>query len=78
MKTTTVYDGHFISDNVNCWNMQAVYQQCSLRLPHYRLIKWLVINPGAQIGLYDNQNAEKIDTVITLGGRVQAGMNMSE
>jgi alpha-galactosidase len=65
INTTTVYDGHFLSDNVNSWDMQAVYQQCALRLPHYRLIKWLVISPGAKISLYDNQKATKIDTVIT-------------
>lgn len=65
IQTTTVYDGHFLSDNVNCWDMQAVYSQCCLRLPHYRLIKWLVLTPGASISLYDSKDCEKIDTVIT-------------
>lgn len=63
--TTCVYDGHFLSDNVNAWDMQATYQQCVLRLPHYRLIKWLVISPGAKISLYDSKKIEKTDTLIT-------------
>lgn len=63
--TTTVYDGHFLSDNVNSWDMQATYQQCCLRLPHYRLIKWLVVSPGAKISLYGSTKIEKVDTIIT-------------
>ncbi len=63
--TTTVYDGHFLSDNVNAWDMQATYQQCTLRLPHYRLIKWLVVSPGAKTSNYIGSAIEKSDTLIT-------------
>jgi alpha-galactosidase len=65
LNTTTVYDGHFLSDNVNSWDMQAAYQQCCLRLPHYRLIKWLVVSPGAKISLYDSKDMKKKDSLIT-------------
>lgn len=65
LNTTMVYDGHFLSDNVNAWDMQFTYQQNCLRLPHYRLIKWLVINPGAKISLYDSERIEKVDTLAT-------------
>lgn len=65
IQTATVYDGHFLSDNVNAWDMQATYEQCCLRLPHYRMIKWLVISPGAKISLYDSKDQMKTDTLIT-------------
>lgn len=63
--TSMTYDGHFLSDNVNCFDMQFTYEQCCLRMPHYRMIKWLVVNPGAKISLYDSTTIEKTDTLIT-------------
>lgn len=65
LHTSMTYDGHFLSDNVNCFDMQFTYQQCCLRMPHYRMIKWLVVNPGAKISLYDSTTIEKTDTLIT-------------
>lgn len=65
IQTSTVYDGHFLSDNVNAFDMQATYEQCCLRLPHYRMIKWLVVSPGAKISLYDSADQKKTDTLIT-------------
>lgn len=65
LHTSTTYDGHFLSDNVNSFDMQFTYQQCCLRMPHYRMIKWLVVNPGAKISLYDSTAIEKTDTLIT-------------
>lgn len=65
LNTGMTYDGHFLSDNVNCFDMQFTYQQSCLRMPHYRMIKWLVVNPGAKISLYDSERIEKTDTLIT-------------
>lgn len=65
IRTAMTFDGHFLSDNTNAWDMQATYEQCCLRLPHYRLIKWLVVSPGARISLYASKKVEKIPTVIT-------------
>lgn len=65
LHTSMTYDGHFLSDNVNCFDMQFTYEQCCLRLPHYRMIKWLVVNPGAKISLYDSEKIEKTDTLVT-------------
>lgn len=65
LHTAMTYDGHFLSDNVNSFDMQFTYEQCCLRMPHYRMIKWLVVNPGAKISLYDSTTIEKTDTLIT-------------
>ncbi len=65
LHTAMTYDGHFLSDNVNSFDMQFTYEQCCLRMPHYRMIKWLVVNPGAKISLYDSTAIEKTDTLIT-------------
>jgi hypothetical protein len=59
------FDGHFLSDNVNPWDILRVYQQGLLRLPPYRLIKWLVIQPGAKVSLYGSEQYEQHSTVAT-------------
>lgn len=63
--TSTTYDGHFLSDNTNSFDVHFTFEQCCLRLPHYRMIKWLVVSPGAKISLYDSATLDKIPTVIT-------------
>lgn len=65
LNTSLIYDGHFLSDNVNAWDMLFTYQQCCLRMPHYRMIKWMVANPGARISPYESDRIEKIDTMVT-------------
>jgi alpha-galactosidase len=65
INTVQAFDGHFLSDNVNPWDALRMYQQGILRLPPYRLIKWLVIQPGAKVSHYGATKYEQHSTIVT-------------
>jgi alpha-galactosidase len=66
IRTVQSFDGHFLSDNVNPWDSLRAFQQGILRLPPYRLIKWLVIQPGAKVSRYGASSYEQHSTVVTV------------
>jgi len=43
LNTLSHFDGHFLSDNVNPWDILRISQSAALRLPLSRIIRWAVL-----------------------------------
>ena len=48
LNTLSHFDGHFLSDNVNPWDVLRIYQSALLRLPPGRLIKWVALRSAGR------------------------------
>jgi alpha-galactosidase len=56
LNTLSHFDGHFLSDNVNPWDMLRISQSALLRLPPGKITKWAVIrNSGKSAPIYGSK-----------------------
>lgn len=69
INTVTHFDGHFLSDTVNPYEVLRIYQSACLRLHPGRITKWAALrNIGQVIPPYEKPLELSDEAVITAGG----------
>ena len=66
--TLTYFEGHFLSDTVNPFDVLRISQGALLRLPPGKLIRWAVLRSIAKPAIKENIPLEQtLDTIVTPG-----------
>ncbi len=74
ISTLSHFDGHFLSDNVNPYDMLRIYQGGVLRLPPGRLTRWLVIrSAGKAVPEYGYALDRSPECILAPGGATWEG-----